>query len=147
MFKENFRAKMNQLNMTAKDVANAMEKNGYSFGAKESHRIVQSWIAKRSYLPSVTSGYAIAKALKTTVEELVDGESGVEYIKQLVRNTGLAWEPPPRIAGVMAILNGLGDDELVIVAGAMQGVVQSLEDIKRGDKKRSTGTDGNGIKG
>jgi DNA-binding XRE family transcriptional regulator len=135
MFKENFRAKMNQLNMTAKDVANAMEKTGYSFGAKEPHRIVQSWIAKHSYLPSVTSGYAIAKSLKTTVEELVDGEAGAEYVRQWARNQGGLWEPPPRVAGVMAILASLDEEELAVATGAMRGAIQAMEEAKRGGGK------------
>lgn len=101
---------MSELGMSAKDVANSMEKAGHSFEAKEPHRIVQSWVAKKkSYLPSVISGYAIARALKTTVEELVDGEAGAEYVRQLFTEKGLVWEPPLRISDIVDVLQAVDD--------------------------------------
>jgi transcriptional regulator with XRE-family HTH domain len=92
--------------------------------------------------PSVDNAYAIARVFGITIEELVDGEVGAEYVRQWARKQGGLWEPPPRLAGVMAILNGLADDELAVVTGAMRGAVQGLDDAKKGDKKRSTMTDG-----
>jgi hypothetical protein len=89
--------------------------------------------------PGVSTAYRLAKAVDKTIEELVDGEKGAEYVRQWARNQGGLWEPPPRVAGVMAILNGLDDDELAVVVGAMRGVVQGLEDAKKGDRK-ATGT-------
>lgn len=112
MFKDNFRAKMAKLGMSAKDVANSMEQAGYSFEAKEPHRIVQSWVAKKAYSPNVISAYAIAKALKTTVEELVDGEAGAEYVRGLFADNGLLWEPPARIADIVQVLDAIDDETL-----------------------------------
>jgi predicted RNA binding protein YcfA (HicA-like mRNA interferase family) len=141
MFCDNLKIRMDALGMTAKDVANHMEKSGFSFRrAKKPHRIVESWTSKtRPYHPELLTAVALAKVLHTTVEELVDGEAGAEYVRRWARKEGGLWEPPPRVAGVMAILNGLDDDELAVVIGAMRGVVQGLEDTKRGDRK-ATGT-------
>jgi len=112
MFKDNFRARMDELGLSAKDVANSMEKAGYSFKAKEPYRIVQSWVQKQAYLPNVVSGYAIAKALETTVEELVDSDGGAEYVGRLFANRGLLWEPPKRIADIVDVLNDMDNATL-----------------------------------
>jgi hypothetical protein len=85
--------------------------------------------------PGVSTAYRLAKTVDKTIEELVDSEKGAEYVRRWARKEGGLWEPPPRVAGVMAILNGLDDDELAVVVGAMRGVVQGLEDTKRGDRK------------
>jgi transcriptional regulator with XRE-family HTH domain len=131
MFKDNLRVKMTQLGMSAKDVANLMEQAGYSFEAKEPYRIVQSWVAKKAYSPNVISAYAIAKALKTTVEELVDGEDGAEYVRQWVRNEGKIHEPPERIADIVASILDLTERELNIVRGTIRGI---CNDVAQDDK-------------
>ena len=69
---------------------------------------VNNGIARLSS-PNVDSAYAIAKALDTTVEELVDVEDGWEYIRQLVADKGLLWKPPPRIADIVDVLNAVDD--------------------------------------
>jgi hypothetical protein len=92
--------------------------------------------------PSVDNSYAVAKALGVTIEELVAGKSGLEYVRQRIVETGEMWEPPPRLAEIMAILKGLDDDDLTVVTGALQGMVQGLVDTKRGDRQKDTGTEG-----
>ena len=59
--------------------------------------------------PSVDNAYAIAKALEVSIEELVDGEDGAEYVRKLYANKGLLWEPPGRIADIVAVLKFLDD--------------------------------------
>jgi hypothetical protein len=127
MFKENFRLKMAELNMTSKDVANSMIEAGYSFEAKLPYRIVQSWVQKKAYLPNVTSGYAIAKALKTTLEELVDGESGAEYIRGLVRNDPKTIQVPDKILPNVEGLLELGDNDLNVVQASIRAMIINIK--------------------
>ena len=135
MFKSNFRAKMAELGMSAKDVANSMEKAGYTFEAKEPYRIVQSWVQKQAYLPNVISGYAIARALETTVEELVDGEAGAEYVRKIVRNDPRAVQVPDRIFPIVKDLLLLDDKEL----RAIRANVEELAADKKGRAMEAAG--------
>jgi hypothetical protein len=87
--------------------------------------------------PSVDIAYRCAKVLETTVEELVDGETGAEYVRRIVRNAGGAWEPPDRIADIVQGLSLLDDRELDIIRGAVSAAVA-------GNKK---GTEMDGVAG
>jgi len=62
--------------------------------------------------PSADNAFAIAKVLKTTVEQLVDGARGAEYVRQLYAAKGLFWEPPGRIADIVAVLDAVDDATL-----------------------------------
>ena len=79
--------------MTAKDVANAMERIGFAFRrAKQPHRIVESWVSKsRPYHPELLTAVALARVLNTTVEELVDGETGEQYLREYIQGKGWAF--------------------------------------------------------
>ena len=136
MFVDNFRAKMSKLGMTAKDVANSMEKAGYTFKAQEPHRIVQSWVAKKkAYLPNVISVCAIARALETTVEELVDGEAGAEYVRKIVRNDPRAIQVPDRIRSIVEDMILIDDENKLKGIGSL---VESLvADKKTGHKLKA----------
>jgi hypothetical protein len=59
--------------------------------------------------PSVDNSYSIARALKTTIEELVDGEAGIEYLRQYFLEKGLLWKPPSRIADIVEVLESVDD--------------------------------------
>jgi hypothetical protein len=127
MFGDNFRAKMKELKLTAKEVANAMEKAGYPFGGKQPYRIVQSWMAKNAYLPNVEGGYAIARALGTTVEELVDGPAGAEYVLSVVRNIPRAVQVPDRLFSIVENLMVLDEKELVGIRASAKALAEAKE--------------------
>ena len=124
MFKENVRSRMEELGMTAKDVANAMESTGNIFKTKEPHRTVESWIGKKAYIPSALSAYAIAIALKTSIEALVDGEAGEEYIRKIVRNDPRAIQVPDRIRPIVENMLLLDDDNLVGIRANVEALVK-----------------------
>ena len=67
---------------------------------------------RRNVLPRADEALKIAKAMCTTVEELVDGEAGAEYVRRLFANKGLLWEPPSRIADIVDVLNAVDDTTL-----------------------------------
>ena len=76
--------------------------------------VINSGIA-RSSSPSIDNAYRVAKALETTVEELVDGEVGGEYVRKLFADKGLFWEPPPHIADIVGVLDSLDSAALDFV--------------------------------
>jgi hypothetical protein len=75
--------------------------------------------------PSVDNAYAIARALAVTIEELVDGEAGIDHVRQWAKSEGKVYEPPERIADIVASINGLADRELEIVRGTISGILAS----------------------
>ena len=78
--------------------------------------------------PSVDNAYSIARALNTTVEELVDGETGVEYLLGVIRNDPKAIQVPDRIRPVVECLLLLEDKEL----RAIRATAEELAADKKG---------------
>jgi hypothetical protein len=87
----------------------------------------------RKTYPDASEVTKLAVLLETTVEELVDGETGAEYVRRIVRNAGGAWEPPDRIADIVYGLAQLDDNEVEMIRAA----VLSAANRKKGE---STGT-------
>jgi DNA-binding XRE family transcriptional regulator len=77
--------------------------------------------------PSVDIAYRCAKVLKTTVEELIDGEAGVQYLREYVRGKNWQFVPPKRIADIVEAIQELSDDELVPIRGAIKAILDKKE--------------------
>jgi hypothetical protein len=69
------------------------------------------WVSKQ-IMPNADQAVIIARSLKTTVEYLVDGEAGSEYIRRIVANEGGAYRPPDRIAPIVEDLSVLSDSQV-----------------------------------
>jgi hypothetical protein len=65
----------------------------------------------------VDHAYAVARAFSVTIEELVDGEAGAEYVGSV---SGGLWEP--RLRGIVDILKRLDDDQVKIVEKMIAGL-------------------------
>jgi hypothetical protein len=85
--------------------------------------------------PSVDIAYRCAKALKTTIEELVDGEAGAEYVRKVVKNDPRAIQVPDRLSSIVEDLLLLDENELI----GIRANVGALAEAKKG---KATGTDG-----
>jgi transcriptional regulator with XRE-family HTH domain len=131
MIGDNLKKAFGKEGLIVKEVA---KKAGISKGT------IDNWLNK-SKEPRINALYAVCKAINITMEQAVDGEAGLEYIRNLLRQDGLFWEPPPRLDGIMAILKDLDDEELAVATGAMRGAIQAMKEAKRGNKKGSTGTE------
>jgi hypothetical protein len=132
MFVANIRAKMSELGMTAKDVANSMVNSGYISSSKELYRLVESWVGeKKAYEPKAENACALARALQTTVEELVNGQAGADYIHKLYKEKGALWEPPQRIADIVEVLQALDDATLETV----KTMILPLQEKKDSERK------------
>jgi hypothetical protein len=125
--------------MTAKDVSNAMEQSGFAFRrAKQPGRIVESWISKsRPYHPELLTAIALAKVLDTTVEELVDGDAGAEYVRKIAKNDPKAIQVPERLSSIVQDLLLLDEKELI----GIRANVEALVAAKKG-KAKDAGADG-----
>jgi transcriptional regulator with XRE-family HTH domain len=85
--------------------------------------------------PSVDIAYRCAKVLGTTVEELVDGEAGAEYVRKIVRNDPRAIQVPDRLSSIVEDLFLLEEKELI-------GIRANVEALAEAKKGQSTGTEG-----
>jgi transcriptional regulator with XRE-family HTH domain len=83
--------------------------------------VINSGIARKSS-PTVDHAYAIAKVFDVSIEELLDGENGAEYVRQWARKEGRIYSPPDRVADIVSSLNGLNDRDLDIIRGTIGGM-------------------------
>jgi hypothetical protein len=88
--------------------------------------VINSGIARDS-CPTIDNAYAIAKAFNATMEELVAGEKGAEYVRQWARKEGRVYSPPERIADIVEDLQSLSDDELIPIRGAIKAILDKKE--------------------
>jgi len=99
-------------------------------------RTIDKWVGVEATEPKVNDLYNVCKALKTTMEWLVDGDSGTEYIKTIIRNDPRAVQVPDRIFPIVERLLLLDDREL---SGILANV-QALTNNKKGTQKTYTET-------
>jgi hypothetical protein len=88
---------------------------------------VYAWDANESP-PKALDLLKIAKYLKTTVEELIDGDAGAQYLREYVREKGWTFSPPERMADIVEGLQALSNDELVPIRGAIKATLDKKED-------------------
>jgi hypothetical protein len=105
---------------------------------------VYAWDANQSP-PKALDLLKIAKYLNTTMEELVGGESGEQYLRGYVQEKGWQLSPPERIANIVEALQKLSDDERIPIWGAIKATVDKKEasgvppEVKSGKKLPKTG--------
>jgi hypothetical protein len=78
--------------------------------------------------PSVDIAYRCAKVLKTTIEELVDGEAGEQYLRDYIQGKGWEFSPPLWIADIVEAVQGLSEDELVPIRGAIRAILDKKKE-------------------
>jgi DNA-binding XRE family transcriptional regulator len=95
--------------------------------------------------PSVDIAYRCARVLKTTVEELIDGEAGEQYLREYVREKRWAFSPPERIADIVEAADKLSDEQLDYVMGLIKTMLDKKEgsgippEVKSGRSHPKTG--------
>jgi transcriptional regulator with XRE-family HTH domain len=78
---------------------------------------------RRKSDPSVSTAYRCAKSVYKTVEELIDGEAGEQYLREYIRNKGWGFSPPERIADIVEATDGLSDEQLDYVMGLIKAML------------------------
>jgi transcriptional regulator with XRE-family HTH domain len=71
----------------------------------------QRWLAMKT-MPNADQLYSLAKVLNTTVEELLDGENGRDYLLNRAANSGTTFRAPERIADLVDALMQAPDEAL-----------------------------------
>ena len=69
----------------------------------------------RNSSPAADNAYAISRVLEQSVEELLDGKAGAEYVRKIVGNDPRAIQVPGRIFDIVEDLLLLDDKELSII--------------------------------
>ena len=90
---------------------------------------------KRASSPSVDLAYQLAKAVGTTIEELVDGENGAKYVRKVVQNDPLAIQVPERISTIVKYLLVLNEGDLI----GIEANAEALAKNKRGKTEKAAG--------
>ena len=90
----------------------------------------RKWMDRRTY-PDANEVVKLAVLLKTTVEELVDGEAGEQYLRDYIREKAWEFSPPDRIADIVEAVDRLSDEELVPIRGAIKAIL----DKKAGESR------------
>ena len=86
---------------------------------------------KRNSSPSVDLSYQLAKTVGMTVEELVDGRTGLEYVLKIVRNNPKAVRVPDRIFPIVEYLLFLNDKELRAILANVKELASDRGGISR----------------
>ena len=93
---------------------------------------------KRKSSPSVDLAYKLAQAVGLTIEELVGGETGVGYVRRVIKNDPRAVQVPDRIFPIVEGLLLLDDRDL----SGIYANVQALTTDKKGiQSKTDTASD------
>jgi hypothetical protein len=87
---------------------------------------VYAWDANESP-PKAPDLVKIAKYLKTTVEELVDGEAGEQYLREYIKEKSWAFSPPERIADLVEAADKLSNEQLDYVMGLINTMLDKKE--------------------
>jgi hypothetical protein len=74
MFRETLRTKMQERNLTAKDLASLIETDEDRTEGVQVYRVIENWVGKKGSIPNAERAVSLAQALGTTVEYLVTGK-------------------------------------------------------------------------
>jgi transcriptional regulator with XRE-family HTH domain len=86
---------------------------------------------RRNSSPSVDLSYHLAKTVGMTIEELVDGGAGLEYVLRIVRNNPRAVRVPDRIFPVVEYLLLLDDKELRAILANVKELASDKKRLSR----------------
>jgi hypothetical protein len=82
---------------------------------------------RRKSDPGVSTAYRLARSVNKTIEELVDGEAGAEYVRKVAKNDPKAIQVPDRLSSIVEALLLLDEKELI----GIRANVKALADAKR----------------
>jgi hypothetical protein len=82
---------------------------------------------KRHIYPRADEAIVLAKDMETTVEELIDGAAGEQYLREYIREKSWAFSPPERIADIVDALQELSDEQLDYVMGLIKAMLDKKE--------------------
>jgi transcriptional regulator with XRE-family HTH domain len=129
MIRENLKAAIDKSGLFVKEVA-----------AKSNvkKRTIDKWVGSEETEPKVIDLYKVCVVLQTTMEEIVDGKAGAEYVRKVVRNDPRAIQVPDRLFPIVENLLFLDENEL----RGIRANVEALADAKKGSGIGTSGLPG-----
>jgi transcriptional regulator with XRE-family HTH domain len=123
MLRDNLKAAVTNSGMIVKEIA---AKSGVN------KRTIDKWVGASATEPKVNDLYRVCKVLSVTMEWVVDGEAGTEYVGTVVRNDPTIIQVPDRIRDIVANLLLLNDNEMIgIMANAEALVANRVQNLKK----------------
>jgi transcriptional regulator with XRE-family HTH domain len=95
-------------------------------------RTIDKWVGASETEPKVNDFYKVCKVLSVTMEWLVAGEAGTEFIKTILRNDPFSVQAPDRIRDIVNNLLLLDDNELVGIRASANALSSSKKEITTG---------------
>jgi transcriptional regulator with XRE-family HTH domain len=127
MLKDNLKSAFASRNLYVKEVAAK---------AKVKKATIDNWLsASKTKEPRSLDLYAVCRAINITMEQAIDGEAGLEYVRSVLKEDGTLFAPPERISDIVRDVLNLTDDELVPVRGVISAIV---ENKKRGQRQEAS---------
>jgi transcriptional regulator with XRE-family HTH domain len=99
---------------------------------------IDGWISTRAYEPRPIDLYAVCKVVDITMEQVIDGDAGAEYVRQWAKREGKVYSPPDQIADIVNALKELSSHDLNIVRGTINGILgkDAIPEIHVADEKK-----------
>jgi transcriptional regulator with XRE-family HTH domain len=115
MLRENLKVAFEACHLIVKEVASKS-------GVKKA--TIDNWLApSKTKEPRAIDLYAVCRAVHITVEQAIDGEVGLEYVRSILKDDGSLFKPPDRIADIVRSVLDLTDDELIPIRGAIDATL------------------------
>jgi hypothetical protein len=90
---------------------------------------------RRKSDPGVSTAYRLARSVNKTIEELIDGAAGAEYVRMVVRNDPKAIQVPDQLYSIVEDLLLLDESELI-------GIRANVEALAEAKKEKGAGVSG-----
>ena len=106
MIRNNLRSAVSKSGLIIKDIASKS-------GVKK--RTIDKWLGKEGTEPKAIDLYKVCVALGVSMEEIVDGEQGIAYLRLLIEKEQQTWKQHGRISSIVKILEKLDEPTLKIL--------------------------------
>jgi len=126
MFQENFRSKLRSSGYVVKELAAI---SGISA------RTVENWLSKKPSMPRADDAVKIACTLNTSVEFLISGDQGTEYLKNLSELQSSTYSGPQHVNDIVQALLTLDEHELECLRRMLFGGLLG----EAGEKRKASG--------
>lgn len=94
----------------------------------------RKWMSKKIN-PDAFQIYSIAKFFGVTVEELVDGDAGRDYILTWANKHGSKWKPPDKLRGLCELADNLSEEELSMLMIATKALADAKKNKNQLEQK------------
>ena len=85
-------------------------------------RTLDKWLGSEETEPRAKDLYKVCVSLGVTMEEIVNGEEGLAFVRSLMAKEGKLWEAPERLRAIVKILKNLDAAALQTVEKMLSGL-------------------------